>query len=64
MWGNVIYIFSTMNMKLIRKACSIFSLKIPLEMSLTVRKLGMNDCGIGQIYRVSFSKLKIRILCR
>ena len=35
MWGNVIYIFSTMNMKLIRKTCSIFRLKIPFDMSLT-----------------------------
>jgi hypothetical protein len=32
-------------------------------MSKPVRKLGMNDCGIGKLYRVSVYKLKIRILC-
>ena len=35
MSGNVIFIFSTMDTKLIRKTCSIFCLKIPLDMSLT-----------------------------
>ena len=47
-----------MNTKLIRKTCPIFSLKIPLDMSLTaypielkdIRKLRMHDCGMGKIY--------------
>jgi hypothetical protein len=41
----------------------------PIELRHTfvskpVRKLGMNDCGIGKIDQISVSKLKIRILCR
>ena len=36
MSGNVIYIFSTMDTKLIGKTCFYICLKIPLNMSLTV----------------------------
>ena len=51
MWGNVIYIFSTMNTKLIRKTCSIFSLKIlkiPLDMSLTAYPIELKHIKTSQ----------------